>query len=93
MEVLNEFLYKVTLEIIDPILLLLSAAAFVLFLWGVFEFIRNGADSTKRADGQRAILWGIIGLVIIFGVFGIINIALQSFGLEPIERSLYEVEE
>lgn len=91
MSALNAFLNRVTLEIIDPILLLLSAAAFVLFIWGVFSFIRNGGDSTKRAEGQSAILWGIVGLVIIFGVFGVINVALRSFGLEPIERTLSPV--
>jgi cytosine/uracil/thiamine/allantoin permease len=88
MQVLDQFLNRVTLEIVNPILLLISAGAFVLFLWGVFSFIRNGADSTKRAEGQSAILWGIIGLVIIFGVFGIINVALRSAGLDPIEETL-----
>ncbi len=89
MEVLNQFLYKVTLEIVDPILLLLSAGAFVYFIWGVFSFIRNGGDATKRAEAQNGILWGIIGLVIIFGVFGILNVALNSFGIDPVESTLY----
>ena len=81
MKVLNAFLDKIVTQIVNPLILLLAAGAFVVFLWGVFEFIRNAADETKREEGRRAIMWGLIGLVIIFGAFGIINLALNTFGL------------
>lgn len=83
---LDEFLVKVVVQIINPIILLLAASAFVVFLWGVFEFIAHAGDETKRAEGKRAILWGLIGLVIIFGAYGIINVALGTFNLTPIQR-------
>ena len=84
MPVLDAFLDKVVIQIVNPIILLLAAGAFVAFLWGVFEFIRHAGDSSARAEGQRAILWGIVGLVIIFGVYGILNLALGTFGLSTI---------
>ena len=84
MRVLNEFLVKVVVQIINPIILLLSAVAFVVFLWGLFQFIWHAGDEAKRVEGRKAILWGIIGLVIIFGAYGIINIALGTFNLGPI---------
>lgn len=90
MVVLEKFLSKVITEIINPIILLLSAGAFVIFIWGVFEFVRNAGDATKRKGGREAIFWGIIGLVIIFGAYGIINIALGTFdyfGRGPITPS------
>ena len=87
MKVLNQFLDKVVVQIINPLILLLSAAAFILFLWGVFEFIRGAGDETKRQEGRRAIMWGLIGLVIIFGVYGILNIALGTFSLGPVTPS------
>lgn len=83
---LDEFLAKVVVQIINPIILLLAASAFVVFLWGVFEFIAHAGDETKRTEGKRAILWGLIGLVIIFGAYGIINVALGTFNLPPIQR-------
>ena len=79
MVVLNQFLEKVVVQIINPIILLLAAAAFILFLWGVFELVLHAGDETKRKEGKQAILWGIIGLVIIFGAYGIINLALGTF--------------
>lgn len=84
MEVLLQFLAKVVREVINPIILLLSAGAFVVFLWGVFEFVKGAADEGKREEGRRAIFWGLIGLVIIFGAYGIINLALDTFNIPRI---------
>jgi hypothetical protein len=86
MSVLNAFLAKVVTQIVNPIILLLAAGAFVLFLWGVFEFIRNAGDGKQREEGRRAIFWGLVGLVIIFGAYGIINLALGTFGIQPITK-------
>ena len=86
MDVLNKFLDKVVVQIINPIILLLSGVAFVLFVWGVFEFIANAGDETKRGEGKKAIMWGLIGLVIIFGAYGIINLALGTFGIPLITK-------
>lgn len=86
MEVLNTFLAKVVVQIVNPLILLLAASAFVVFVWGVFEFIKGAGDEGKREEGRRAILWGIIGLVIIFGAYGIINVALGTFGIAPITK-------
>jgi amino acid transporter len=88
MAVLNEFLGKVVVQIVNPIILLLAASAFVVFLWGGFEFIAHAGDEAKRVEGRRAIFWGLIGLVIIFGAYGIINIALGTFNLPSIQRTL-----
>lgn len=85
---LNTFLAKVVAQVINPLILLLAAVAFVLFFWGVFEFIMHAGDEGKRAEGKSAILWGIIGLVIIFGAYGIINIALGTFNLGTIQQAL-----
>lgn len=86
MDALNAFLGKVVVEIINPIILLLAASAFVVFLWGIFEFIKNAGDENARVEGRRAIFWGLIGLVIIFGAYGIINVALGTFGIAPINK-------
>ena len=88
MRVLNAFLAKIETQIINPIILLLAAGAFVVFVWGVFEFILHAGDEKKRKEGRDAIFWGVIGLVIIFGAYGIINIVLGTFNLGTIQSSL-----
>ena len=82
MSVLNSFLDKVAVQILNPLILLLSAAAFVVFVWGVFEFIRNAGDAEARQTGREAIFWGLIGFVIIFGAYGIVKVALNTFNVD-----------
>ena len=79
MSAVYEFLGKVITEIINPLILLLAAGAFIVFLWGVFQFIVHAEDEGKREEGRSGIFWGIIGLVIIFGAYGIINIVISPF--------------
>lgn len=86
MAVLNQFLGKVVTQIVNPIILLLSASAFLVFLWGMFEFIANAGNDTKREQGKMAILWGIIGLAIIFGAYGLVNLAAGTFNLDPVTK-------
>ena len=74
---LNDFIGKVESQIIAPLITLLALIAFVVFIWGVVDYIRGADNDEKRATGQQHILWGFIGLVIIFGTTAIIAV-LQS---------------
>lgn len=86
MKVLAEFLDKVVAQIVNPLILLMAAVAFVVLVWGIFEFIRGAGDDTKRKEGRRAIGWGLVGLVIMFGAYGILNVALKTFNLKEVPR-------
>ncbi|HQT83120.1 MAG TPA: hypothetical protein PLW99_03160, partial [Candidatus Paceibacterota bacterium] len=45
------------------------ALAFGVFVWGVVNyFFLSGGDETKRAEGQKFVLWGLLGLVLLFSV-------------------------
>lgn len=76
----REFITKVQAEILAPIITLLSLAAFVLFLWGIVEFIAGAEDEEKRKSGQQHMIWGIIGLVIIFGANAIVSLIKATVG-------------
>lgn len=67
-----DFISRVQVAIINPLITLLALAAFVVFVWGLVEFIRSADNEEKRKTGQRHIIWGIIGLVIIFGAQAIL---------------------
>ncbi len=53
---------------------LLFALAFVVFIWGVVQFIMNSSDEAKRAQGKQFMVWGIIGLFVMFSVWGLVLI-------------------
>ncbi|HEY9586255.1 MAG TPA: hypothetical protein VJJ27_01255 [Candidatus Paceibacterota bacterium] len=78
---MTAFLTKVNAVILNPLITFGFAVALLLFLWGLFEFIRNPADAENRKKGQNNIIWGLVGLLIMFSVFGIIKVILGTFGL------------
>lgn len=68
--------------IVNPAIELLMVVAVVVFIWGVAQLILGGDDADKRANGQRHILFGVIGLFIMIGVFGIVRLVANTIGVE-----------
>lgn len=57
---------------------LLTAIAFIVFLWGVFNYFIWGADNEeKRKEGKTFVMYGIIGFVIIFSLWGLVNVGIS----------------
>jgi hypothetical protein len=81
----NAFLSKVVVQIVNPLILLLAALAFVAFLWGIVQFIYHADDAEKRSEGRETIVWGLVGLVIIFGVYGILNLLMGFANLPAVK--------
>jgi hypothetical protein len=60
------------------------ALAFLVFIWGVVNyFFFSEADESKLAAGRQFILWGIIGMVVLFSVWGLVNLLLSTLGITP----------
>jgi len=76
----DTFIGKVEAQILDPLITVVGLAAFILFVFGVVEFIRGADNEEKRATGQRHIIWGLVGLVLIFGAATIIAIMKKIVG-------------
>jgi len=74
---IDEVIAIVTTEILQPIVLLLFALATILFFWGVVEFLINRDNEEERDKGKRHMLWGIVGLVIMFSVNGILWVLIN----------------
>jgi hypothetical protein len=74
----DALLSKINLYVVNPAIEFAFIIATVVFLWGVFQFIAGAGDKDKRQEGKDHILWGIVGFVIMFGVFGIINILANT---------------
>lgn len=67
--------------VVVPVIFSLAFAAFV---WGVVSyFFLRGGEEAKRAEGRLFIMWGLIGLVVLFSVWGFVNILLSTLGIAP----------
>ena len=83
-ESLDTFLGHVGKYIVNPLIIMLFALAIMYFLWGIFEFIQNADNEEKRSAGKQHMIYGVIGIVIMMGVFAILNIIMATFGIQGI---------
>jgi hypothetical protein len=68
--------------IINPIIVLAFAVAFLMFMWGIFQFILSETSDTGREEGKRKIFWGLFGIFIMISAYGLINLILGTFGIQ-----------
>ncbi|MDP3955789.1 MAG: hypothetical protein Q8Q18_00895 [bacterium] len=68
--------------IIQPVIYLIFAVAMVAFLWGVMQYIQSAGDPGKRSEGIQLMIWGIVGLTIMFVVLQLVSILARTFSLD-----------
>ncbi|HUQ30215.1 MAG TPA: hypothetical protein VM103_01705 [Candidatus Paceibacterota bacterium] len=55
--------------------------AFAVFIYGVFKyFILHGEDEESRKHGRAFAIWGLLGMVVIFSIWGFVNLLLDTLG-------------
>jgi len=72
---------RITEFIIQPLIGLLFAAATVVFVWGIFQFIAGSDSEDARSEGKRHMLYGLIGMFIMVAAWGILNISARTFDI------------
>ncbi|MBP6857777.1 MAG: hypothetical protein KBC11_01090 [Candidatus Pacebacteria bacterium] len=65
----------------SAIIPLIFTLAFLYFLWGMVQYIRNANNEKKREESKKFIYVGIIALTVMVSVWGIVRIVTSTFGL------------
>ena len=81
---LDKFIVSVNEEIINPLIILLFALAVMFFLYGMFEFLSNQENEEKKTAGKKHMIWGIVGITIMMGVWFIMYLILDTFNITEI---------
>ncbi len=81
---LDSFIGQVNDLILSPLLTLLFTIAFIIFFYGVVQFVMNPDNQDKIKLGKAHMLYGILGLCIMFAVWGILQIVIDTFNIEGI---------
>lgn len=71
-------LKNISQHILNPVILLLFAVAFVVFFWGLVQFI---ASDAKKSEGKSKIFWGLFGMFVMISAYGLIFLVLDTFGI------------
>lgn len=67
-------------KLINPVIIFLFSLGLVLFLYGIVRYLLNPSDENIRTESKKHLVWGLIGMLIMFSVFGIINIIVKTLG-------------
>ena|SRR3989338_7703671 len=76
---LNSFLCKIG-ELLNAVVPILIALGVVFFVWGVVSYV-IGSDEEAKKKGRDRMIYGIIGLVVIVGMWGLVRLVTNTFGL------------
>ncbi len=74
---------QTVIDIINTVLVpLIFALAFIVIIWGVFQyFIAGGANDEVREKGKSLMIYGLIGFFVMVSVWGLVGILVNTFNL------------
>jgi hypothetical protein len=67
-------------SLLNAVVPVLIALGVVYFVWGVVQFVASSDEEAKK-NGRNKIIYGIIGLAVIIGLWGLVNLLRNTFGL------------
>ena len=76
------------LSTIDPVLIVLGV---VYFVWGVVRYVIADSEEVK-AKGKDTMIYGIIGLAVIIGMWGLVGIVIRTFGINNAAPKQWELQ-
>lgn len=82
---IDSFIGKVDTIIINPIITLLFALAVVFFLYGALQFFTNQENEEKKTQGKMHMIWGVVGITVMIGVFGLMNLILNTLNVRDVD--------
>lgn len=76
-------------SIIDLLVPILSALAFLLFFWGLSKFILSSGNQKEIEAGKNYMIWGVAALFILLSFPAIVGLVTNElFNTTPVEIKL-----
>lgn len=82
---LETLMKSINRVVINPIIYFLFALAMVYFLYGVAQYLLNPENEDVRKTSKSHMFYGVIGLFVMVAVFGIMQIILNTLGVQNIK--------
>lgn len=73
---------------IDILLVVVVLLSFAFIIWGALNWITSEGDKTKVESARKTIIFAVVGLVVSFLAFFVINIAGSLFGINLLKLSI-----
>ncbi|RJQ30734.1 hypothetical protein C4572_03635 [Candidatus Parcubacteria bacterium] len=69
----DKLIANIKLNVLNPIIGFMFAIAVVMFIYGIVEYILGADNEDKRDKGKEHMIWGVIGMFVMVGVYGIMH--------------------
>lgn len=79
---INDIFLLVKCVLAGMVIPIIFILAFLVFLWGIFKFMKNSDNTTKRQEGLSFMWYGIVSLFVMTSVWGIVKIATTTLGVD-----------
>lgn len=77
----KNLLGKIAVLIINPLIVLGFVVATVYLFYSIVKLIW-GADQGDLDKRKSAVIYGVVGLLVMFSVFGILRLIIETFGID-----------
>lgn len=81
MDYVKELLGKIATLILNPLIVLGFVIATIYLFYGIVEMIWKSGDGKDLETNRNNVKYGIIGLLVMFSVYGILHLILATFGI------------
>lgn len=68
-------------DILNLIIGILFVLVTLWFIWGIIQYVMAGGEEAKIKTGKDHMIWGIIGMAVMAGAWGLANVILGTFGV------------
>lgn len=66
-------------SLLRPVVPVIVSLTVVYFLWGTAEYIMYGDQESKRTEGRKKMIWGIIGLAVMMSFWAFARMVKDTF--------------
>jgi len=75
---LNATLFTIT-NVLNGIIAVLFVLVTLYFIWGIVQYVMAAGDEAKVKTGKQHMIWGIIGMAVMAGAWGLVRIITTTF--------------
>jgi hypothetical protein len=83
MDSVKELLGEIAKQILNPLIVLGFVIATIYLFYGIVQMIWGAANGSDLEKNRKNVMYGVIGLFIMFSVYGIISLVKTTFGIGP----------
>lgn len=74
-------------QITSTILYIVGIIAVIMLIWGGIRYVVSGGDAKKVTDAKNTVLYAIIGLIVAFLAFAIVNFVINALPSDKTEET------